>query len=130
MNNNVFIHPDAKIGKNVTISPFAYIDEDVVIGDNTYVGPHATILKKTRIGDNCRIFPGAVIGAEPQDLKFHGEDTYVIIGNNTTLRECVTIHRGTASRGKTVVGDNCLIMAYCHVAHDCVLGNNIIMSNT
>ncbi len=129
MNNNAFIHPDAKIGKNVTVAPFAYIDEDVVIGDNTYVGPHATILKKTRIGENCRIFPGAVIGAEPQDLKFHGEDSYVVIGNNTTIRECVTIHRGTASRGKTVVGDNCLIMAYCHVAHDCVLGNNIIMSN-
>ncbi len=127
--NQAFIHPNAQIGENVTISPFAYIDEDVVIGDGTYVGPHATILKKTRIGKNCRIFPGAVIGAEPQDLKFHGEDTYVVIGDNTTLRECVTVHRGTASRGKTVIGNNCLIMAYCHVAHDCVLNNNIIMSN-
>ena len=83
MNNNAFIHPDAKIGKNVTVAPFAYIDEDVEIGDNTYVGPHATILKKTRIGENCRIFPGAVIGAEPQDLKFHGEESYVIIGRGT-----------------------------------------------
>ncbi len=127
--NQAFIHPNAQIGENVTIAPFAYIDEDVVIGDGTYVGPHATILKKTRIGKNCRIFPSAVIGAEPQDLKFHGEDTYVIIGDNTTLRECVTVHRGTASRGKTVIGNNCLIMAYCHVAHDCVLNNNIIMSN-
>lgn len=126
---NAFVHPSAQIGKGVTISPFVYIDEDVVIGDNTYIGPNVTIYKKTRIGRNCRIFPGAVVGAVPQDLKFSGEDTYVFIGDNTTLRECVTVHRGTASKGKTVVGDNCLIMAYCHVAHDCALGNNIIISN-
>ena len=106
-----YISPKAQIGKNVTIDAFAYIDDNVIIGDN------------------CHIFPSAVIGAVPQDLKFKGEETWTIIGDNCVLREFVTIHRGTASRGKTVIGNNNLIMAYCHVAHDCVLGNNIIMSN-
>jgi len=106
-----YVSPKAQIGKNVTIDPFAYIDDNVIIGDN------------------CHIFPSAVIGAVPQDLKFRGEETWTIIGDNCVLREFVTIHRGTASKGKTVVGNNNLIMAYCHVAHDCVLGNNIIMSN-
>ena len=106
-----YISPKAQIGKNVTIDAFAYIDDNVIIGDN------------------CHIFPHAVIGCVPQDLKFKGEETWTIIGDNCVLREFVTIHRGTASKGKTVVGNNNLIMAYCHVAHDCVLGNNIIMSN-
>lgn len=106
-----YISPKAQIGKNVTIDAFAYIDDNVIIGDN------------------CHIFPHAVIGCVPQDLKFKGEETWTIIGDNCVLREFVTIHRGTASRGKTVIGNNNLIMAYCHVAHDCVLGNNIIMSN-
>lgn len=106
-----YISPKAQIGKNVTIDAFAYIDDNVIIGDN------------------CHIFPHAVIGCVPQDLKFKGEETWTIIGENCVLREFVTIHRGTASKGKTVIGNNNLIMAYCHVAHDCVLGNNIIMSN-
>lgn len=106
-----YISPKAQIGKNVTIDAFAYIDDNVIIGDN------------------CHIFPHAVIGCVPQDLKFKGEETWTIIGDNCVLREFVTIHRGTASKGKTVIGNNNLIMAYCHVAHDCVLGNNIIMSN-
>lgn len=93
------------------------------------IGPNVTILEGSRIGKNCTIFPGAVVGAIPQDLKFKGEDTLAVIGDNTTLRECVTINRGTAAKGKTVVGDNCLLMAYCHVAHDCVVGNHVIMSN-
>ncbi|MFA6662421.1 MAG: acyl-ACP--UDP-N-acetylglucosamine O-acyltransferase, partial [Bacilli bacterium] len=91
---------------------------------------NVTILEGTRIGKNCVIFPGAVIGAVPQDLKFSGEDTTVEIGDNTTIREYVTINRGTAARNKTAVGNNCLIMAYCHVAHDCIVGNNVIMSNS
>ena len=99
------------MGKNVTIDAFAYIDDNVILGDN------------------CHVFPNAVVGCIPQDLKFKGEETWTIIGDNCVIRECATIHRGTASRGKTVVGKNNLIMAYCHVAHDCVLGNNIIMSN-
>ena len=124
-----YVHPDAKIHPNVVIEPFVTIDKNVVIEAGTRIGSNVTILENTHIGKDCTIFPGAVIGAVPQDLKFKGEETYVYIGDNTTIREFVTIHRGTASKGKTVVGNNCLIMAYCHVAHDCRLGNNIIMSN-
>lgn len=106
-----YVSPKAQIGKNVTIDAFAYIDDNVILGDN------------------CHVFPHAVIGCVPQDLKFKGEETWTIIGDNCVLREFVTIHRGTASKGKTVVGNNNLIMAYCHVAHDCILHDNIIMSN-
>lgn len=125
-----YVHPDAQLAPNVVIEPFVTIDKNVKIGAGTHVGSNVTILEGTTIGDNCNIFPGAVIGAIPQDLKFHGEKTDVIIGNNCNIRECVTIHRGTASKGHTVIGNNCLIMAYCHVAHDCFLRNNIIMSNS
>lgn len=125
----VWIHPDAKIGENVTIDPFTVIHGDVEIGDNTWIGPHVTILDGARIGKNCRIFPGAVISAIPQDLKFGGEMTYAIIGDNTTIRECVTVNRGTSASGKTVVGSNCLLMAYAHIAHDCVIGNNCVIVN-
>lgn len=124
-----YIHPEAKIGENVVIGPFTTIDRNVEIGEGTRIGSNVTILYGARIGRNCTIFPGAVVGAIPQDLKFHGEDTLAIIGNNTTLRECVTVNRGTDAKGKTVVGNNCLIMAYSHVAHDCVIGNNVIISN-
>lgn len=125
-----YVHPDAKIAPTVVIEPFVTIDKNVVIGDGTRIGSNVTILEGVRIGKNCVIFPGAVIGAIPQDLKFMGEDSLAIIGDNTTIREYVTINRGTAAKGKTVVGDNCLIMAYCHVAHDCVVGNNVIMGNS
>lgn len=124
-----YIHPDAKIAPSVVIEPFVTIDKNVVIGEGTRIGSNVTIMEGVRIGKNCNIFPGAVIGAVPQDLKYKGEETLAIIGDNTTIREFVTINKGTASRGKTVVGDNCLLMAYCHVAHDCVVGNNIIMGN-
>jgi UDP-N-acetylglucosamine acyltransferase len=125
-----YIHPEAKIGSNVTIEPFAYISKDVVIGDNTWIGPNSTILDGARIGNNCKIFPGAVISAIPQDLKFRGEITIAEIGNNTVMREYVTLNRGTASKGITKVGSNCLIMAYVHIAHDCIIGNNVILGNT
>lgn len=123
------IHPDAKIGENVKIGPFTVIYEDVEIGEGTIIHPHVTLYPGARIGKNCELFPGVTVAAAPQDLKFKGEYTTAVVGNNTVLRECVTIHRGTASKGTTIVGDNCLLMAYCHVAHDCVVGNNIIMSN-
>ena len=125
-----FIHPEAKIGENVEIGPFAVINKNVIIGDGCVIDSNATICEFTQLGKNCHVFPSAVIGAIPQDLKFHGEETWTIIGDNNVLREFVTVHRGTFSKGKTVIGNNNLIMAYCHVAHDCVLGNNIIMSNT
>ena len=124
-----YIDPDARIGENVEIGPFVFIDKNVVIGDNNVIMPNANILYGSRIGNGNRIFPGAVIGAVPQDLKFHGEETTAEIGNNNTIRENVTINRGTAAKGKTVVGSNCLIMAYSHIAHDCVIGDNVIISN-
>lgn len=128
-NNMNFIHPEAKLDPSVQVGPFVYIDKDVEIGAGTIIDANATILEGTRIGKNCHIFPSAVVGAIPQDLKFKGEKTYAFIGDNTTIRECATVHRGTASKGKTVVGNNCLIMAYSHVAHDCILHDHIIMSN-
>jgi UDP-N-acetylglucosamine acyltransferase len=124
-----YIHPQAKIAGNVVIEPFVTIDKDVVIGEGTWIGPNVSIMNGARIGKNCRIFPGAVISGIPQDLKFAGEETTVEIGDNTTIRECVTINRGTKDRWKTVIGSNCLIMAYCHIGHDCIVGNNCIFSN-
>lgn len=125
-----YIHPNAKIGKDVTIEPFSTIYENVEIGDGTWIGPNVTIFQGARIGKNCRIFPGAVISAIPQDLKFKGEDTTVEIGDDTTIRECVTINRGTTDKMKTSIGSNCLIMAYVHIAHDCIIGNNIVIANS
>ena len=124
-----YVHPAAKIHPSVVIDPFVTIDQNVEIGEGTRIGSNVTILEGARIGRNCTIFPGAVIGAVPQDLKFRGEETYAVIGDNTTLREYVTVNRGTASKGRTVVGNNCLIMAYSHIAHDCCVCNNIIISN-
>ncbi|NLB25422.1 MAG: acyl-ACP--UDP-N-acetylglucosamine O-acyltransferase [Bacteroidales bacterium] len=124
-----YVHPDAKIAENVVIEPFVTIDRDVIIGEGTRIGSSATILPGTRIGKNCNIFPGAVLGATPQDLKFRGEYTTVEIGDNNTIREYVTINRGTASKGKTVIGNNNLLMAYVHVAHDCYLGNYLVLGN-
>lgn len=124
------VHPQSKLGANVHVSQFSTIEDNVEIGDDTWIGPNVTIMQGTRIGKNCRIFPGAVIGAIPQDLKFKGEDSTVEIGDNTTIRECVTINRGTVDKMKTSVGSNCLLMAYVHLAHDCILGNNIIIANS
>ena len=124
-----YVHPDAKIHPSVVIDPFVTIDRNVEIGEGTRICSNVTIMEGARIGKNVTLDPGAVISGPPQDLKFKGEQTVAIIGDGTTIRECVTVHRGTASKGKTVVGSNCLIMAYCHVAHDCVVGNNVIMSN-
>lgn len=129
ISNLAYVHPEAKIGENVTIEPFATVYKDVSIGDGTWIGSHATVMDGARLGKNCKVFPGAVIAAIPQDLKFAGEYTTVEIGDNVTLRECVTVNRGTNAKGKTVVGNNCLLMAYSHVAHDCILHNYIIIGN-
>ncbi|MDR0835203.1 MAG: acyl-ACP--UDP-N-acetylglucosamine O-acyltransferase [Tannerella sp.] len=123
------IHPEAKIGDNVVIDPFVVIEKNVVIGDNCRIFSHAVILDGSRIGADCKIFPGAIIAGIPQDMKFAGEQTTAEIGNRTTIRECVTINRATASKGKTVIGKDCLIMAYSHIAHDCALKNNVIIGN-
>src|SRR5690606_6358309 len=125
-----YIHPQAKIAGNVVIEPFVTIHKDVVIEEGTWIGSNATIMDGARIGKNCRIFPGAVISGIPQDLKFEGEETTTEIGDNTTIRECVTINRGTKDRWKTVIGKNCLIQAYSHIAHDCLVGDNCIFSNS
>lgn len=129
ISNLAFIHPDAKIGKDVTVEPFAYIAGNVVIGDGTWVGPNATIMDGARIGKKCRIFPSAVVSGIPQDLKFRGEESTAKIGDNTTVREGVTVNRGTAAVGETVVGNGCLLMAYAHIGHDCSIGNNCIIGN-
>ncbi|MFO7672811.1 MAG: acyl-ACP--UDP-N-acetylglucosamine O-acyltransferase [Lutibacter sp.] len=124
-----YIHPQAKIATNVVVEPFTTIHNNVIIGSGTWIGSNVTIMEGARIGKNCRIFPGAVISAIPQDLKFDGEDSLAIIGDNTTIRECVTVNRGTKALGHTKIGDNCLIMATTHVAHDCIIGNNCILAN-
>lgn len=124
------VHPNAKISNNVSIDAFVFVAEDVIIEEGTWIGPNAVIMDGARIGRNCKIFPGAVISAIPQDLKFSGEKTTVEIGDNTTIREFVTINRGTLDRNKTSVGNNCLLMAYVHVAHDCSVGNNVILANS
>ena len=124
-----YIHPPAKIAGNVVIEPFVTIHKDVVIEDGTWIGSNVTIMDGARIGKNCRIFPGAVISGIPQDLKFDGEETTAEIGDNTTIRECVTVNRGTKDKWKTVIGKNCLIQAYSHIAHDCIVGDNCIFSN-
>ncbi len=129
ISNLAYVHPDAKLGERVTVEPFAYISSDVVIGDDCWIGPHAVILDGARMGKGCRIHSGAVIAGQPQDLKFKGEYTTVEMGDYNDIRECVTISRGTAAKGKTVIGSNNLIMAYAHVAHDCIVGNHCVIVN-
>lgn len=129
ISNLASVHPKAKIGNNVTIEPFSTIYADVEIGDNCWIGPNVVIMDGTRIGKNNKFFPGAVIGAIPQDLKFKGENSLVEIGDNNSIRECVTINRGTLDRMTTKIGNNNLLMAYTHLGHDTILGNNIIVAN-
>jgi UDP-N-acetylglucosamine acyltransferase len=129
ISNLAFVHPDAKIGKDVVIEPFAYVAGNVIIGDGTWIGPNATIFDGARIGNQCKVFPSAVVSGIPQDLKFKGEDSTAEIGDNTTVRECATVNRGTAAVGRTIVGTGCLLMAYSHIGHDCELKNNVIIGN-
>ena len=124
------VHPEAIIGKNVTIEPFATIQKNAIIGDGSWIGPNAVIWEGARLGKNVKVFPGASVSAVPQDLKYAGEETETFIGDNTVIREFVTISRGTSDKFKTIVGNNCLLMAYVHIAHDCIVGNNCILANT
>src|SRR5687768_16595329 len=123
------VHPEAQIGNNVTIEPFATVQEDVVIDDGSWIGPNAIIWNGSRLGKNVKIYPGASVSSIPQDLKFAGERTETYIGDNSVIRECVTISRGTTDKFKTVIGKNCLLMAYVHFANDCLIGNNCILVN-
>ncbi len=129
IHSHALVSPNARIGVNVVIHPFAVVEEDVVIGDDTVIHSHAVLYNGARIGRHCRIFPGAVISAVPQDLKFDNEYSTAEIGDRTTIRECATVNRGTSATGKTVIGNDVLFMAYCHAAHDCVIGNNVVVSN-
>ena len=124
------IDPKAHLAEGVTVESFSTIYGDVEIGEGTWIGPNVTIMDGARIGKNCKVFPGAVISAIPQDLKYKGEQTLAIIGDNVLIRECVTINKGTAAKGQTIIGNNCLLMAYVHIAHDCELGNGVIMVNS
>jgi UDP-N-acetylglucosamine acyltransferase len=126
---HTYIHPNSKLATNVKVDPFTVIHQDVEIGEGTWIGSNVTIMEGARIGKNVSIFPGAVIAAIPQDLKYQGEYSQVVIGDGTTIREYVTINRGTSHREKTSIGKNCFIMAYCHLAHDCIVGDNCILSN-
>lgn len=124
------IDPGAKIGENVTVGPYAVIENNVVIGDGCEIGSHVLVAYGTILGKSCRIFHGTSIGTIPQDLKYRGEDTSLIIGDNAIIREFCTINRGTIANGKTIIGNNCALLAYCHIAHDCILGDNVIISNS
>ncbi len=123
------VHPEAVIGNNVIIEPFATIQKDVVIGDGCWIGPNAIIWDGSRLGKNVKVYPGASVSSIPQDLKFAGEKTETFIGDNTVIRESVTISRGTVDKHKTVIGNDCLLMAYVHIAHDCIVGNHCIFAN-
>jgi UDP-N-acetylglucosamine acyltransferase len=129
ISNLAYIHPKAQIGANVTIEPFTVVYENTVIGDDTWIGANATIMQGARIGRNCKIHPGAVIANVPQDLKFNGEETLAVIGENTVIRECATVNRGTLDKNQTIIGRDCLLMAYVHVAHDCIVADKCILSN-
>lgn len=123
------VSPRAELGENVSVGPFAVVEDNVIVGDGTSIGSHTVVAWGTRIGKDCRIHPGAVVGTVPQDLKFHGEETTLEIGDRTIVREFATVNRGTEDRWKTVVGSSCLLMAYVHVAHDCILGEHVILAN-
>jgi UDP-N-acetylglucosamine acyltransferase len=130
IHKTAIINPKAEIGKNVKIGPYTIVEDDVVIEDDCEISSSALIASGTRIGEKCRVFHGAVLGSIPQDLKFGGEKTSLEIGKNTTIREFATLNRGTEEKWKTVIGNNCLLMAYSHIAHDCILGNNVIIANS
>jgi len=124
-----YVHPQAELADNVVVEPFVTIHKDVIIDEGTWIGPHVTIMQGARIGKNCKIFPGAVIAAVPQDLKYKGEKTTVEIGDNVVIREFVTINKGTEYSGTTKIGSNSMLMAYVHIAHDCIIGEHVILAN-
>jgi len=124
------VEPGTRLGSNVSIGAYTVIEDNVALGDDCDIGHHVVLASGTRLGNGVRVFSGAVVGNPPQDIKFKGEETIVEIGDMTVIRECVTVNRGTSVTGKTKVGKNCFLMAYSHVAHDCVLGDNIILANS
>ena len=130
IHKTAIISPKAELGNDVIVGPYAIIEDDVQIGDGTSIGSTVLIASGSRLGKNIKIHHGAVIGTIPQDLKFGGEKSTAVIGDGTTIREYVTMNRGTEARGETTIGSNCLIMAYAHVAHDCLLGNEVILANS
>lgn len=127
---SAIVHPGAEIAATVEIGPYSIIEDDVKIAEGTQISSHVRLSSGTRLGKNCRVFQGAVLGSIPQDLKFVGEETTLEIGDRTTIREYATLNRGTSDRKKTLVGNDCFLMAYSHVAHDCILGNNVVIANT
>jgi UDP-N-acetylglucosamine acyltransferase len=130
IDSHAIVSSKATIGANVAVGPFSIVEDDVVIGEGTWIGPHVHVASGTRLGRNCKVFSGAVVGGPPQDLKYNGEPTLLEVGDNTVIRECVTLNRATVETGKTTIGSNCLFMAYSHVAHDCRVGNNVILANS
>jgi len=130
IHKTAIVHSNAEIGENVEIGPFTIVEDDVKISNGTIIGSNVLLAAGTRLSNDCRVFNGAVLGTVPQDLKFGGEKTTLEIGNNTTIREFATLNRGTKDHWKTVVGSNCLLMAYSHVAHDCILGDNVVIANS
>ena len=129
VDSHALVSPKAQLGDDVVVGPFTVVEDDVVIGAGTWIGPHAHIANGTRLGKNCKVFSGAAVGGPPQDLKYKGEPTTLEVGDSTVIREFVTLNRATVETGRTVIGSNCLFMAYTHVAHDCRVGNNVIMAN-
>ena len=129
IHSTAIVSSDAQLGENIKIGPYSIINNNVELGDNTFIGNHVTIAEGTSVGNNCRIFHSSSIGEIPQDLKFGGEKTQTIIGENTTIREYVTINKGTVAHGKTEIGSNVLIMAYVHIGHDSIVGDNVIFAN-
>ncbi|MGH7446704.1 MAG: acyl-ACP--UDP-N-acetylglucosamine O-acyltransferase [Longimicrobiales bacterium] len=123
------VDESVELGTDVDVGPYTVIGANVVIGDGTRIGPHVVIERDTHIGSECRVHPGAVLGGDPQDLKYTGESALLVIGDRTVVRECVTLNRGTAARGRTGIGSDCLIMAYAHVAHDCIIGDHVVIAN-
>ena len=129
IHSTALVDPDAELGRGVVVGPYAIVGPRVEVGDGTTIGPHVLIERDTRIGQSCQLSKGAVLGTDPQDLKYAGERTVLEVGDRTVVREYATLNRGTAASGRTVVGSDCLLMAYSHVAHDCVIGNHVILSN-
>lgn len=129
IDSHAFVSPKARLGENIHIGPFSVVEDDVMIGDNTWIGPHVVVYNGTRLGKDCKVHQGASVGNAPQDLKYQGEPTLLEVGERTVIREGATLNRGTVENGRTLIGSNCLFMAYSHVAHDCVVGNNVILAN-
>lgn len=129
VHSTALVDPDAELGRGVAVGPYAIVGPGVVVGDGTTIGPHVLIERDTRVGRDCQLYKGAVLGSDPQDLKYAGERSVLEVGDRTVVREYATLNRGTAASGRTVVGSDCLLMAYSHVAHDCVIGNHVILSN-